>query len=55
MSSVSGLGQQSIRTGIAGVACREDAVEPHGLTSAAVKAGGVVVRSTSVWGDICGA
>lgn len=32
------------------VACGDDAVEPHGLASAAVKAGDGVVRSTSVGG-----
>lgn len=41
-------------TGITGVACREDAVEPHGLTSAAVKARDVVARSTSGRESTCG-
>jgi hypothetical protein len=41
-----------VLTGIAGIACRDDAVEPHGLTSAAVKARDVVVRSTSGRGKV---
>jgi len=47
------LRQQDIRTGITRVACGDDAVEPHGLTSAAVKAGDVVIRSTSVDKEMC--
>jgi len=48
VSSASDLRQQDIRTGITRVACGDDAVEPHGLTSAAVEAGDVVARSTAV-------
>ena len=40
--------KRSIRTCVVGVASGDDAVEPHGLTSTAVKAGDMVVRSTSV-------
>ena len=47
VSSVSGFRQQDIFTGIRRVGCGKDAIEPHGLTSASVKARDVVVRSTS--------
>ena len=47
-SSVSGLVQWNTRTCIVRAGSGDDAVEPHGLTSTAVKAEDMVVRSVYV-------
>lgn len=47
VSSVSDLRQQDALTSVTRVACGDDAVEPNGLSGAAVKARDVVARSTS--------
>jgi hypothetical protein len=54
VNSVSDLRQRDVLTDIGWVACGGDAVKPHGLVGASVKARNVVVRSTSGEEEVCG-